>query len=50
MKRFAAVLTLVGATLGLGLAAPAAMADAGACVHVHINVNGTEQAIDQCAP
>jgi hypothetical protein len=48
MKRIAAVITLVGATLGL--AAPAAMADAAACVHVHLNVNGTEQAIDQCAP
>jgi hypothetical protein len=48
MKRLAAVLTLVGATLGL--AAPAAFADAAACVHVHVNINGTEQSIDQCAP
>jgi len=49
MKRFAAVLTLVGATLGL--AAPAAMAaSASACVHLYVNVNGTEQTVDQCAP
>jgi hypothetical protein len=49
MKRIAAVLTLVGATLGL--AAPAAMAASGsACVHVDLNVNGTQQVIDQCLP
>ena len=49
MKRLAAVLTLVGATLGL--AAPAAMAASGsACVHLSVNVNGTEQTIDQCTP
>ena len=49
MKRIAAVITLVGATLGL--AAPAAMAAGGsACVHLYVNVNGTEQTIDQCAP
>jgi hypothetical protein len=48
MKRIAAVLVLAGATLGL--AAPAAMADSSVCVHAYLNVNGTEQAIDQCAP
>ncbi|HEX4655737.1 MAG TPA: hypothetical protein VH274_08345 [Mycobacteriales bacterium] len=49
MKRIAAVLTLVGATLGL--AAPAAMAaSSSACLHLYVNVNGTEQTIDQCAP
>lgn len=51
MKRIAAVLTLVGATLGL--AAPAAMAastSSSACVHLSVNVNGTAQTIDQCVP
>lgn len=49
MKRFAAVLTLVGATLGF--AAPAAMAAGGsACLHLSVNINGTEQVIDQCTP
>lgn len=49
MKRIAAVLTLAGAIFGI--AAPAAMAaDGQACVHLYLNVNGTEQAVDQCAP
>jgi hypothetical protein len=49
MKRFAAVLTMVGAIFAV--AAPtAAFADGTACVHLYLNVNGTEQTIDQCTP
>lgn len=49
MKRIAAVLTLVGATLGF--AAPAALAaDPSVCLTAHIDVNGTTQDINQCLP
>jgi hypothetical protein len=49
MKRIAAVLTLVGATLGL--AAPSALAAAPSlCVNAHIDVNGTVQDVNQCLP
>jgi hypothetical protein len=49
MKRIAAVLTLVGATLGF--AAPAALAAGPSlCVNAHVDVNGTTQDISQCLP
>ena len=49
MKRIAAVLTLVGATLGL--AAPAAVAAGPSlCLTAHVDINGTVQDINQCAP
>ncbi|HET7529672.1 MAG TPA: hypothetical protein VFJ98_01805 [Mycobacteriales bacterium] len=47
MKRIAAVLVLVGATVGL--AAPA-MAAPSLCLTAHIDVNGTVQDINQCLP
>ena len=49
MKRFAAVLTLAGAIVGV-VAPTTAFAAPSACVHVYLNVNGTEQTVDQCAP
>jgi hypothetical protein len=49
MKRIAAVLTLAGAIFGV-VAPTAAFAGPSACVHLYLNVNGTEQAVDQCAP
>jgi hypothetical protein len=52
MKRIAAVLTIVGATLGfgvLGFAAPA-MAAPSLCVTAHVDVNGTVQDVNQCLP
>jgi hypothetical protein len=48
MKRIAAVLTLVGATLGF--AAPAAVAAPSLCLTAHIDVNGTVQDVNQCLP
>ncbi|MDQ1698137.1 MAG: hypothetical protein QOJ03_3490, partial [Frankiaceae bacterium] len=47
MKRIAAILTIVGATLGF--AAPA-MAAPSLCVTAHIDVNGTVQDVNQCLP
>jgi hypothetical protein len=49
MKRMAAVLTLAGAIFGI-VAPTTAFADPSACVHLYVNVNGTQQAVDQCAP
>jgi hypothetical protein len=49
MKRIAAALILAGAIFGV-VAPTTAFADPSACVHLYLNVNGTEQAVDQCAP
>jgi hypothetical protein len=48
MKRIAAVLVLVGATLGL--AAPAMAAGPSLCLNAHLDVNGTVQDVNQCLP
>jgi hypothetical protein len=50
MKRIAAVLTLAGAIFGVVAPTAAFAAGPSACVHLYLNVNGTEQAVDQCAP
>lgn len=51
MKRIAAVLTIVGATLGFGvLGAAPAMAAPSLCLTAHIDVNGTVQDVNQCLP
>jgi hypothetical protein len=49
MKRIAAALVLAGAVFGV-VAPTTAFAAPSACVHLYLNVNGTEQALDQCAP
>ena len=48
MKRIAAVLTIVGATLGFGV--PAAMAAPSLCITAHVDVNGNVQDVNQCLP
>jgi hypothetical protein len=48
MKRIAAVVVLVGATLGF--AAPAMAAGPSLCVNAHFDVNGTVQDVNQCLP
>lgn len=47
MKRIAAVVVLVGATLGFS--APA-MAAPSLCLTAHVDVNGTVQDVNQCLP
>ena len=51
MKRFVAVLTVVGAATlaGVATAAPAA-AEPSLCLHVDISIQGEEQVQDLCLP